>query len=154
MSLLRSTVVWGFVNKPIRLLEDLMLAKPRLRSVINSLTFIVTRTIRHKGKENKVFSPFLLFRNKPVRLVEDWRNLIKIVRTQSNVFLSFVSKKQKALHYLSFRQTVAQHEESLTTKHQPADWCFSFYLSNIKFLSFHIFQVGFYFFAYLAVFGG
>lgn len=78
----------------------------------------------------------------------------RIIITPSNVLLPFVPKKQRALHYLSFRQTVAQQEESLTPKHQPAGWCFSFYLSNIKFLSFHIFQVGFYFLAYLAVFGG
>ena len=35
-------------------LGGLHLAKPRLRSVINSLTFIVTRTIRHKGKDGKL----------------------------------------------------------------------------------------------------
>ena len=68
---------------------------------------------RHKGKENKVFSPIPLFRNKPVRLVEDWRNLIKIVRTPFGVLLPFVPKKQRALHYWSFRQTVAQQEGNL-----------------------------------------
>ena len=70
------------------------LAKPRLRSVINSLTFIVTRTIRYKGlKENEVFS--------------------RIIRTPSGVLLPFVPTKQKSLHYLSSRQTVAQQEGNL-----------------------------------------
>ncbi len=95
MSRLRSTVVCGFSDKPIRLMEDLMLAKPRLRSVINSLTFIVTRTIRHKGKENEVFS--------------------RIIRTPFDVLLTFVSTKQKSLHYLSFRQTVAHQEGNLVS---------------------------------------
>ena len=71
------------------------LAKPRLRSVINSLTFIVTRTIRHKGKENEVFS--------------------RIIRTPFDVLLTFVSTKQKSLHYLSFRQTVAHQEGNLVS---------------------------------------
>ena len=95
MSRLRSTVVCGFSDKPVRLMEDLMLAKPRLRSVINSLTFIVTRTIRHKGKENEVFS--------------------RIIRTPFDVLLTFVSTKQKSLHYLSFRQTVAHQEGNLVS---------------------------------------
>ena len=56
----------------------LHLAKPRLRYVINSLTFIVTRTIRHKAEENEVFSPYPLFRIKPVRLKEDWRKLTQL----------------------------------------------------------------------------
>ena len=71
------------------------LAKPRIRSVINSLTFIVIRTIRYKGKENEVFT--------------------RIIRTPFGVLLPFVPTKQKSLHYLSFRQIVAQQEGNLTS---------------------------------------
>ena len=50
---------------------------------------------RHMGKENEVFS--------------------RIIRTPFDVLLTFVSAKQKSLHYLSFRQTVAQQEGNLTS---------------------------------------
>ena len=43
-------------------------------------------------------------------------SLSKIIRTPFGVLLPFVTTKQKALHYLSFRQTVAHQEGNLTSK--------------------------------------
>ena len=85
----------------LRIRLRLMLAKPRLRAAINSLTFIVARPIRHKGKENKVFT--------------------RIIRTPFGVLLPFVPTKQKSLHYLSFRQTVAHQEGNLISTKQ-SEW--------------------------------
>ena len=50
-----------------------------------------------------------------------WESLLsKIIRTPSGVLLTFVPTKQKSLHYLSFRQTVAQQEGNLTSKTSPS----------------------------------
>ena len=61
----------------------------------------MTRTIKHKGKENEVFS--------------------KMIRTPFDVLLTFVPKKQKSLHYLSFRQTVAHQEGNLIST-ERSEW--------------------------------
>ena len=39
----------------------------------------------------------------------------RVIRTPFGVLLPFVTAKQKALHYLSFRQTVAQKEGNLAS---------------------------------------
>ena len=46
----------------------------------------------------------------------------KIIRTPFGLLLTFVSTKQKSLHYLSFRQTVAQQGGNLASKQaRPAN---------------------------------
>ncbi len=39
----------------------------------------------------------------------------RVIRTPFGVLLPFVPTKQKSLHYLSFRQTVAQKEGNLAS---------------------------------------
>ena len=70
----------------------LHLAKPRLRSVINSLTFIVTRTIRHKGKDGKLaFLPLPLLR-------PTWRSLSHLpILKQQSIYIEINLKRSYAI---------------------------------------------------------
>ena len=56
------------------------------------------------------------------RVVKENKVFSRIIRTPFAVLLTFVPKKQKSLHYLSFRQIVAQQEGYLASKQaRPAN---------------------------------
>ena len=48
-------------------------------------------------------------------------NFSRSIRTPFGVLLTFVPAKQKSLHYLSFRQTVAQQEGNLIST-ERSEW--------------------------------
>ena len=50
------------------------------------------------------------------RIVKENKVFSRIIRTSFDALLTFVPKKQKSLHYLPFRQTVAQQEGNLASK--------------------------------------